>query len=364
MRHDDMAAASREVLALLRSPVSVSSAQDVAAEREQFLPRLVSMIRALPQQRAAHRAGRRRRFWAATAAAAALVLVMGGAALNGRSDEVAPEASDTAAPRGATLMAGSLRTEQGRPLTGGERFAEDAPLTTPADQSALVLTEAGVQVTFAPATRASIPAPQQRQRMNLSRGQVTLDVPPLPRGTSLSVVTPEATVVVHGTRFSVAHDVNTQATCVRVTEGRVAVTRRGSGWQVVVAGQSSGCGEAEATPAKALRSSSAAAASPDVRVAAKARVAQRRRSQARRNRVTAPAPATEPPAGPAAGSQPPSTLAQQNRLLTQALAAEQSGNYATAELKLKSLLSRFPDSPFAAEASRALQRIRNRRSQP
>jgi TolA-binding protein len=61
---------------------------------------------------------------------------------------------------------------------------------------------------------------------------------------------------------------------------------------------------------------------------------------------------------------PKSTLSQQNDLLKHGLAAEHRGDLARAEADLGRLLARYPDSPFTAEAQRALARVRAKRLAP
>ena len=80
----------------------------------------------------------------------------------------------------------------------------------------------------------------------LSRGRVSLEVPKLPSGSTLSVRTPDAEVRVHGTRFQVVRtDKETQ---VSVLEGVVEVRPEGIGRPVefLYAGDSTTVGSAEA----------------------------------------------------------------------------------------------------------------------
>jgi ferric-dicitrate binding protein FerR (iron transport regulator) len=320
----DLENRSRTILAQLRAPISMPAPPLGATEREQSLAELGDLIRAVPAQRQAYRERRRQRQWAvALPAAATVLLAVGAVAYLGMSrapDSPNPDGSPTSGP---TLVAGSLVTADGTMLTPGQQFAGSGTLRTPEKQSALVLTQAGVQLTFAPDSRASVPAAAQTQRFDLARGQLSLDVPPLPAGDALSVVTPEATVVVHGTRFSVTYDAEAKPpTCVRVTEGRVSVVRRGGGEEVLGAGDTSGCGEVTVAPGKP--------------------------------------PALEPSVQPA--RPPASTLGQQNLLMKRALAAEQAGRYEQAENDLQRLLARYPDSPYKVEAQRALARVRAERS--
>jgi outer membrane protein assembly factor BamD (BamD/ComL family) len=53
-------------------------------------------------------------------------------------------------------------------------------------------------------------------------------------------------------------------------------------------------------------------------------------------------------------------LAKQNRLLQSALVSERQGDTVAAERALRALLRDYPDSPFAPDAKRTLQRIAQR----
>lgn len=325
MTHEDEAA-SRAVLAELRGPVSVPSFPDDCPDRAIALDHIAGLIRRAPADRRAFRARRwRQRVGVWAAAAAALVAVGGGwAAMSGSG--VGDVARDT--PDGATLVAGSLLTEHGEELSPGRPFAGGTVVRTPADQSALVLTPTGVQLTLTPATRATMPAATADQAFLLASGQLSLDVPPLPSGKSLRVVTRDAVVTVHGTRFSVAYDAGANApTCVRVSEGRVMVARTGGGSEMLAAGEASGC----------VGAGDALAPQPPRKVA-----------------VSSP----PPPARSA------STLKQENDLLRQGLAAEQGGDLRAAEAELTRLIERYPESPFAPEARRALARVRGKMARP
>jgi ferric-dicitrate binding protein FerR (iron transport regulator) len=130
------------------------------------------------------------------------------------------------------------------------------------------------------------------------------------------VVTPDATVVVHGTVFSVSFDRDTKKSCVAVEEGVVSV-RHASGKTWLEAGDSWGC--EQPTPTSMNRST----------------------------------PATRPSApSPRAG-----TLAAENALFESAIAADRRGNRAEAQAKLRSLLEKYPESPLAPEARATLARL-------
>ncbi len=334
----DEAARVRALFEPLRSaPVSVPDAETAQAERDALLPFLERGIANIPEQRAA-RERARRRAWLMAAAGA--VLVLGGSALGVHHFW----------GRGNTTVAGSQPSESGA-------FVGDAAFTTPANSSARVVTEGGVRVDVAPATRARVVASaagaapntasagEKGARVDLFDGSVTLDVPKQAPGSSVRVITPEATVTVHGTHFTVAYDARgeTKLTCVRVEHGKVSVERRtheGLRSEMLTDGQSSGCADS-----------------------ASAQGAEAATDQAAPEGVTG-APAVPAP-GSRSGSHAPgarSTLAQENALLRDALAAEQSGDFARAERKLRLLVSKYPQSSLSQEARRALSRVEKERA--
>jgi hypothetical protein len=135
------------------------------------------------------------------------------------------------------------------------------------------------------------------------------------------VITPDATVVVHGTTFRVVVSDAAAAmrTCVSVAEGVVTVND-GTSETHVEASQSWGCAplkEETITPSPS---------SP------------------------APVPKVHPP--PSRG-----TLNEENRLFQAGLAAEQKGDPHQAAASFSLLLSRYPQSPLAADARAALDRV-------
>jgi hypothetical protein len=159
----------------------------------------------------------------------------------------------------------------------------------------------------------------------LDQGQITCAVPKLHGGSLFSVVTPNARVVVHGTRFSVRVDsaeAGVTRTCVRVTDGVVAV-QHGAAEAMLHAGDEWGC---EAKP-------SVVVTQDPVRPP---RAASRGR------------PAPPPVRG---------TLAEETSLLQGAIAAERKGHPGAASVSAARLVAKFPDSPLAPEARALLDRV-------
>ncbi len=337
----DDAARVRTLLEPLRSaPVPVTDADTASAERERIVARMAARIVDIPAERA-RRSRARRAGWLLAAAAGVLVLagssVWLAQGLLGKG-WLGPEQAIGAGPAvaargGTTVVDGQVRTDGAATLSSGA-FVGEAAFTTPGESSARVVTDGGVLVEVAPATRARVRS-ASLARVELMDGAVTLDVPPQKPGASVRVVTPDATVTVHGTRFTVTFNAgaSTPRTCVRVDHGKVSVARNGLDAEgrplseLLTAGQSSGCEPVEKVePAREPSS-------------------------------------LEPPrsTGRPAGAQT-STLAQENRLLQEALAAEQAGEMGRAKARLRTLLARYPHSGFKGEAERALERIEKERS--
>jgi ferric-dicitrate binding protein FerR (iron transport regulator) len=313
MTHDESERASRAALEpLRRSPVGVSSPQDADEERRRLLPHLEDMVARVPGERATAR--KRRSRTAVVIAAAALTLSSAAVWLGvhelGHSD--AEPAEGVAHAATATESAPSLPDN-------GDRFIGAAAIETQEREVVRFVTESGVELALGPASKARVRPNERRQSVELLRGTVSLEVPPLPPEASFSVVTPDATVTVHGTRFSVSYTAADGAvTCVQVREGKVTVARRDRATETLVAGQASGC---ESKP-------------------------RRQDSKAHEKIV--------------AGPRSTSTLAEENRLLQRALAAEQRGDDAIAVATARSLMARYPRSPFAEEARRVMARVDDR----
>jgi hypothetical protein len=75
--------------------------------------------------------------------------------------------------------------------------------------------------------RASVGGPSRGDELFLERGSISLEVPPLPPGSSVCVKTADADVVVHGTRFRVER--SQEGTRVAVAAGSVEVKPDGPG---------------------------------------------------------------------------------------------------------------------------------------
>lgn len=323
----DDAAEVRRVLAPLRDrPVSVD-AERMAARRARVVNVLKRDVHALAAERAAR--PRRRAGVAAVALAAAAALGLGARFLTQRGAESHADALTFVGSVGDTLAG-----ESARHLQAGESLSRDPGELQTADQgSAELVNQAGLGLHLGAATRVSLAGlvgPGAKNQVELRRGSVTCSVPHLHEGQRFSVATPDARVVVHGTVFSVQVD-GTQGsgheTCVRVTDG-VVIVQHGEAETALNAGDSWGCRDS----AVAMSSSSAPPVASDAPI--------------------------EPSRVPRAGH--PSergTLGEESRLLQAALVSERLGNKVKARAELNHLLSKYPSSPLAPEAKRALARL-------
>lgn len=216
--------------------------------------------------------------------------------------------------------------------TRGDVTQVNGELVTSSGAGATVRALDGVQVRLLENGRLKLADLRPSERgltLHFDHGSIECRVPHLPPGQQFSVITPDATVVVHGTTFRVivADAVGSFRTCVQVEEGVVTVNDN-SGEARVEAAQSWGC----APP----KESSIVFPPPSPESTAKAKGAP----------IAAEAPR------PARG-----TLKEENRLFQAGLAAEQQGDARSAAASFELLLSRYPQSPLAGDARAALARV-------
>lgn len=217
--------------------------------------------------------------------------------------------------------------------------------------------------------------------LRLFRGAVECHVPKLDENERFSVVTKDAEVVVHGTVFSVrVGDANEPSTCVRVEEGVVAV-HHAHGVARITGGQSWGCDKVKVastdrqpTPVVGLpvvmaeKSERTQEAAPASARHTRARAAQRPAVVERPEKTTPRGSAEETVVAVSEPREPVTsedaapvlsgTLAAENRLLTEALSAEQAGDASQARSLFSQLLARYPSSPLGPEARAGLARLR------
>ncbi len=210
------------------------------------------------------------------------------------------------------------------------RIAADGELETGAGSKARVRMADGLEIELGGQTRVALDelragAPSVR----LIGGAIRCHVPHRADGRAFHVVTADVTVVDLGTVFTVAVD-GAHATHVSVEEGEVLV-RYASGETHVAAPSSWPSVPAAVEPA--VIPSAPATTTPS----------------AKRGHASLRTTHAEPT--------PAATLAEEAELLRHGLAAERQGRFSEASATLKELLTRFPRSPLAADASAALARV-------
>jgi FecR protein len=310
--------------------------------------KVVAAILNAPAALATDRALRSRRI-AMLAMAAGFVVVAGAAGW------VATHRPSSVAALGPSLQLSDVRGHVSR-LRGGSQIAvapgesttvsAEGVLFTAAESEASVRTARGLEVTLFENSRillSDLNIDQPTNAVHLESGAIRCRVPHLEEGQHFSVITPDATVVVHGTVFRV--EVGGAAgsatrTCVRVEEGVVSVSGS-AGEARVTASQSWGCDP----PAE--RPGATAPLAPPVEATAKSGS-----GPAARAATDSPRDSTKD-----APKAVLSTLNEENRLFQAGLAAERSGDTRTAAASFELLLSRYPQSPLAADARTALSRV-------
>jgi hypothetical protein len=256
--------------------------------------------------------------------------------------DVAPTFSEIRAVQGRLVHSVS---GQDHTVLAGDRLVVpvDGELRTDDTSGASLETESGLRMDLEASSEVSLShmAGTNEHRVELLGGQLACAVPKLEAGSSFAVVTPNARVVVHGTKFTVRVDspqAGVTRTCVRVREGLVAV-HHAAGTAMLHAGESWGCPEAPVAARNEVATHVAVNdARPDKKV--------------KRARPSAPAPAPEPAEPDREG-----TLAKETALLQEALAAEHGGRRDAAMAALTRLLSTYPESPLLPEARAALKRV-------
>jgi ferric-dicitrate binding protein FerR (iron transport regulator) len=298
--------------AMLRAFVEQTVAPLPESEARALRDRIVARMEAPRPVRTAERG----RAWIVFAAAAILPIAIWAGARGLRSS------TRQAGLATVTDVAGTA-TIQGDDLVAGPEAASRASLPS----GALVEVGASSDVRFGRA----VGEPTVGERIDLATGSIQVRVPKLAAGTDLRVRTRDATVVVHGTKFTVerlpgSDGTNKAHTRVSVTEGLVEVDSA-SGVAMLSAGMS-----------LVVPQSSATEANPPV--------------------LAAPAETTAPPVPSTTGtaSSPSSTLAAQNALLADALRLGRE-HPDQAVGRLDDFLARYPASPLAETARRERQRL-------
>jgi len=212
---------------------------------------------------------------------------------------------------------------------------------------------ASVQAAATTTLALSLPDSIHRETIELELGRVDVSVPKLAPGNKFAVHTPDTTVTVHGTRFSVVVGEgagHALRTTVAVTEGVVAVEHGGKSvdlfpgdaWSSESNAASAALAPAAPVPHRSVASHDALLP-PAVRAKSAATLARTGRSEAN------------------FGDERSSTLSDENALMQRAMASARQGDDRGAVALLDSLLARYPHSILKENAEverfRALRRL-------
>ncbi|AUX40437.1 hypothetical protein SOCE26_018380 [Sorangium cellulosum] len=370
MKHDDVDraaedhAAAPEVEVSLRALVEQPVPPLPRPQAERLQQRITCRIDQLAAEAAAGRARaarRRRLLGAAAALAAALAAVVVGAAVVFPTRPQAPAAAQVTALEGPVEITSGGATRSS-PSLALVPLASGDELRTGEQATARASLATGATVEVGPSTRVRFtPAASGQGRFDdivaLERGRVSVEVPPLAPGVTLSVHTPETVVTVHGTRFSVERLVgpagDPEQTRVSVVEGRVAV-RHGEVERLLGGGDTwSSRDEPRRGDPPAGDAAGDPQAPPHEAAPRGAEQGEPARDEAAAGAASAP---RDPPGAPARAS-----LSAQNELLQGAMEARRRGQPRQALERLDRLLGRYPGSPLAelarVERLRALEML-------
>lgn len=296
---------------LKSEPVPLLPPDEAEAMRQALVPRIAAFGRVVAERR--RRRARQVRI-GAVALAATVLLAWGG---------LSWRASSQASALATTQPSEVIGSREGNPAesTSVVRLRGDDVIVTEAGGRADVELESGTAVAVDESTVLRLEPAAASEVLALSRGRISLDVPPLPAGRVLRVKTPHALVTVHGTRFQVAVVPSpvdgVPRTHVTVSEGLVSVQ---SGAQNVLLSAGSSWSSASVDPP------SAATAEPPPDGGSSPR----------------------PPQAPARSSV--GDLNAENRLFAAALAAKAKGDDKKASELLERLITKHPTSPLVPSA--------------
>jgi hypothetical protein len=269
-------------------------------------------------------------------AAAAIVVLLGTAAVRRLS---AKHLVDVTAVSGNVTLHRS--TTETLSAGGSQRLLPAGDLTTASMSTARIHTESGLELDVLQDTKVTLDDLQMPAKaLRLGSGAIRCHVPHLAPKETFSVITPDATVVVHGTVFSVEVEPNLAATktTVRVGEGVVVVRYAGGEVELRASQSWTNVPPPESPPIP----TATATESPTIEKPSKAPPHPNRRT-------------------PESPNPSPGTLDEETRLLRTGLAAERSGDLAGAAASFEELLSRYPQSPLVPDARAALSRVKARR---
>jgi hypothetical protein len=315
----------RALESFVEQPVPPMSAAEARELRGRVLARIAEV------QREGRTARRARRWAALSMAGAAAATALVGTAVWSRG-RASPRAAEVEALEGQSEIA-HAGTE--RPLVDPGRTTlgpSDELRTGPQSRAGAVLAT-GASVDVGPGSRLRFVGPTDpahlRDRVDLLAGKIDVQVPKLRDGDEVRIVTDDATVVVHGTRFSVertpAGTGHVARTRVAVVEGRVAVLTL-QGERMLSAGADWASAPVDELPPE-----------------------------------PAPPPSAGPGRNPTPSSDGASSLKSENSALADAMRLIRENLDAQALARLDDLLARYPSSPLAENARverlRVLQRL-------
>lgn len=330
-----------DVLSPLRDgPVSLSSVETERARRARIMPALKGAVRAVPRARAERVKRTRLRNAALVAvsmAAAALLAWFRPQLTSEPPTQVAASLGVRVLSQGEQPLAWEADGANVRFIEGADELSSAGELHAREGSRAALITEAGAHVEVLPRSRLRMLGKASRggvETLSLLEGEVHCRVPPLAKGRSFVVATPNTRVVVHGTEFHVRVG-GQRGSCISVREGLVEVQTDGvSVW--LGPGSDYGC-EEESAPQKT------------------ARVKSRSRSRARARGVEAPREIEEQAQKEPV---PEGTLALETRIMADALRAEQQGYKSAARALFARLIENHPSSPLVPDAKAGLARLR------
>jgi hypothetical protein len=300
------------------------------------------------------------RIAAALAVAASVLGVAFGGWLVGRGDKIAERSLlESAGVRFVAVRGAPLVTDvAGHVLSAGASLGAGAELQTREGRVELAVESgAHTEVSERAELRIAEVGSMGRETIVLRRGRVDVEVPKRVAPGVFSVKTPDALVVVHGTRFSVDVDPLRRGmqTRVEVTRGVVAVQSEGKevrllageGWPsdaVQAAPQSARTDlpqaalEARAAVVEGLgpQSSLQQRSKPQMKRAVPAHAAKRRAAVPSRPVAQSNAPAHE--------------LSEENRLFASAMEQKKTGDLSRALRGVEFFLARYPGSVLRQEA--------------
>jgi hypothetical protein len=324
-----------ELLAPLRDEGPELAANRPTIDRERVLARMSAATSRAPLERS-----RRARTMAVLAFAAAMAAAIGVAGVR----LVAKRTAEGSLEVTASVDVAWVRSATPAIAVGSSGFMPaEGELVTGAHGRARIRTETGIGIDVGESTRVPLAdlAPRSKA-LRLNAGWIECHVPHLAGGETFSVVAPDATVIVHGTVFSVEvrPDGARTSTTVRVEEGEVVV-RHATG-DVTLAAQQAWTSRVAPNLIAPAPEAATTVDEPTPREPSSPRGAAHR----------APEPAASAPG----------TLDEETKLLRSGLSAERRGDLSGAIASFEQLLARHPQSPLVPDARAALARVKIRQN--